>query len=86
MNFSKKLKDVFTTKVDSTSGKNEVNKTDIAKVVKTGVFVGIAAAISSILTSISPDTFGDYQPIITFVLTIVLDFTNKFIKNNKEIK
>lgn len=83
MNFSTKLKDVFTKSVEDTSPVAKVNTTDLAKVVKTGTFVGIAAAISSILSTASPDTFGDYQLTVTLVLTVVLDFLNKLVKNNK---
>lgn len=83
MNFLQKLKDVFTKNVEDTSTTAKINTTDLAKVVKTGTFVGIAAAISSILSTVSPDTFGDYQPIVILVLTIALDFVNKFVKNNK---
>ena len=83
MDFFKKLKDVFTKSVTDTSDKGAVNKTDVAKVVKTGVFVGIAAAISAVLANLAPDTFGIYQPIITLVLTVSLDFINKLVKDNK---
>lgn len=80
LNFIKKIKSVFVKSVPDTSEANSVDKTDMAKVIKTGVFVGVAAAISSILTTVSPNTFGPYQPIIIMALTLTLDFINKFIK------
>jgi hypothetical protein len=83
MNFFKTLKEVFVKTVPDTSNKGTLNKTDAAKLVKTSVLVGVAAAISSALAAISPDTFGPYQPVVIMVLTVSLDLLNKFIKGNK---
>ena len=83
MNFLKKIKDVFVKSVPDTSPKNTVDKTDMAKVIKTGFLVGIAAMLSNLATSMAPDTFGPYQPLVILALTVSLDFINKLVKGNK---
>ena len=81
--FLKKIKDVFIKSVPDTSSIGTVNTTDLAKVVKTGLLVGVASAISYALANMSPDTLGTYQPFVILVLTAALDFLNKFVKKNK---
>lgn len=83
LDFLKKLKSVFASNVPDTSPSGTLNKTDVAKVVKTGVLVGIASAISYALANVAPDTFGHYQPLVVLGLTAVLDFVNKFVKKNQ---
>ena len=83
MDFFKKLKDVFVKSVPDTSEAGKIDKVDSVKLIKTGVLVGIAAAISSVMTTMAPDTFGPYQAYITLGLTVALDFINKIVKNNK---
>lgn len=80
--FFKKLKDVFTTSVPDTSGPVKVDGTDMAKLAKTGVLVGVAAALSFLVTNIDPTLLGSYQPLIIMGLTVALDFVNKLIKGN----
>jgi hypothetical protein len=79
--FFKKIKDVFVKSVPDTSPIGTVDKTDLAKVAKTGVLVGVASAISYALANIAPDTFGHYQPLVVLGLTAVLDFLNKLVKS-----
>lgn len=83
MDFFKKLKDVFVKNVPDTSETGTLNKIDAAKLVKTGVLVGVAAALSNLLATMAPDTFGPYQPYVMLALTVSLDFINKLVKNNK---
>lgn len=83
MDFFIKLKDVFTKKIPDTSETGKINTVDVAKLTKTGILVGVSAALASILASLAPDTLGVYQPVIILVLTVTLDFVNKLIKNNK---
>lgn len=80
--FLVKLKNVFVKSVPDTSPIGKVDGTDLAKVVKTGVLVGVATVISYVLANISPDTLGPYQPLIVLGLTAVLDTLNKFVKKN----
>lgn len=80
--FLKKIKDVFTKSVPDTSDPKKVNSTDAAKLVKTGVLVGIGAALSYVVTNINPEHLGPYQPFIMLGLTVALDFINKLTKNN----
>jgi hypothetical protein len=81
--FFKKFKDVFVKSVPDTSPSGTVNKTDLAKVAKTGILVGVASAISYALANIAPDTFGHYQPLVVLGLTAALDLLNKAVKSNK---
>lgn len=77
-----KVKAVFTTKVADTSPTGKVDKTDVAKLIKTGALVGIAAAVSYFVTNVDPVALGVYQPLIIMVLTVGLDYVNKLIKSN----
>ena len=81
--FLKKLKEVFVKSVPDTSPSGTIDKTDLAKVVKTGFLVGLASAISYGLANFSPDTFGNYQPLVVLGLTAALDFVNKLVKKNQ---
>lgn len=83
LDFLNKIKSVFVSNVQDTSPAVSVNKTDLAKVVKTGVLVGLASAISYALANLAPETFGHYQPVVILVLTAALDFVNKFVKKNQ---
>lgn len=78
-----KLKDVFVKSVPDTSTTGKVDKTDLAKVVKTGVLVGVASGVSYFLANIAPDTLGTYQPLVVLGLTMALDFVNKLVKSNQ---
>lgn len=82
MDFLKKLKNVFVTNVPDTSPIGKVDSTDLAKVSKTGVLVGVAATLSYLITTINPVALGPYQPYVMLGLTIGLDFVNKLIKSN----
>lgn len=82
MDFLKKLKNVFITNVPDTSPAGKVDSTDLAKVSKTGVLVGVAAALSYFITNANPELLGPYQPVVALGLTVALDFVNKLIKSN----
>ena len=84
MEFLKKITSVFTKSVTDTSPKGKVDSTDVAKLIKTSVIVGIAGAVSYFTTNIAPETLGPYQPLIMMGLTALLDFTNKLVKDNME--
>lgn len=81
--FFSKLKNVFVKSVPDTSPSGKVDSTDLAKVAKTGVLVGIASALSYALANFAPDTFGHYQPLVVLGLTAALDFVNKLVKKNQ---
>ena len=81
--FLKKLGNVFVSNVPDTSPAGKVDSTDMAKVVKTGVLVGLSAAISYGLANLNPSVLGTYQPAVMLGLTLVLDFVNKTIKSNE---
>lgn len=86
LDFLGKLKNVFVKNVPDTSPIGTIDKTDLAKVVKTGVLVGVASAVSYALANIAPDTFGHYQPLVILGLTAALDFLNKMVKSNTVTK
>ena len=80
--FVKLVKDVFIKSVPDTSNVVKVATTDIAKLIKTGVLVGAASALSFLVTNLDPALLGPYQPLVIMGLTVVLDFVNKLIKPN----
>jgi hypothetical protein len=83
MNFVQKLYDVFTKNVEDKSGAGKIDQTDLAKIGKNAILVGVAAAISAVLSSVGPDMFGTYQPLIILGLTGLLDLLNRLIKSNR---
>lgn len=78
--FLTKIKDVFIKQVPDTSDKGKVDSTDYAKLIRTGVLVGLAGALSHVITNMDPSVLGVYQPVIMMGLTVALDFLNKLIK------
>jgi hypothetical protein len=83
MNFVQKLYDVFTKSVDDKSDAGKIDQTDLAKVGKNAILVGVAAAVSAVLASVGPEMLGTYQPLIILGLTGLLDVLNRLIKSNK---
>jgi hypothetical protein len=83
LDFLNKIKAVFVTNVPDTSPIGKVDSTDLAKVVKTGLLIGVASALSYGLTNLAPDSLGHYQPFVVMGLTVALDFVNKLVKKNQ---
>lgn len=83
LDFLNKIKSVFVRTVPDTSPSGTVDSTDLAKVVKTGLLVGLASAISYGLSNLAPDSLGHYQPLVVLGLTAALDFVNKLVKKNQ---
>ena len=77
-----KLKNVFVKNTPDTSDIGKLNSTDYVKVIKTGLLVGLAGALSYVITNIDPSALGVYQPVIMLALTLALDFLNKLVKRN----
>lgn len=84
MNFLEKLKAVFKTNVSDTSETGKVDSTDFAKIGRNAMFVGIAAGLTEMINTMSPDVLGHYTPFVVLGLTALLDFITKLLKNNKE--
>lgn len=82
MNFFSKLKDVFTKSVPDTSPAGKVDSTDVAKVVRTSVYVALASGLAFALQNLSPDVFGTYSVFIVPAATAVIEFLNKKAKGS----
>ena len=76
----KKLGAVFTKTVPDTSDAGKVNATDVAKVVRTSVYVAIASGLAFLLQNTSPETFGPYSVFIIPGVTAVIELLNKLAK------
>lgn len=82
MEFLKKLKGVFVTKVPDTSAAGTVNSTDVAKVIRTSIYVAVAAGLTFAIENISPGTLGAYGVFIVPAVTAAIEFLNKLAKGN----
>lgn len=84
MSFLNKILSVFTKSVPSDSASGKVNTTDIAKVARTGIIMGLSTAATYILANVSPDMFGQHSAIAAVVLTILGELSVRFLKNNEK--
>jgi hypothetical protein len=82
MNWLSKLKDVFVKNVPSDSTAKSVNTTDILKVTRTAVLLGISTAVVELLNGLQPEMFGEHAAIATVVLALLGELSVRFIKNN----
>lgn len=83
MDLLKKLVGVFTKRVDDTSDAGKVDSTDVVKVLRTCLLVGISTGLSHFLTAVDPSTLGPYQGLVILGLTGVQEFLVKLMKDNK---
>jgi len=100
MNTLTKIISVFTSQVKDDSPKLSVNSTDIAKLARNSLIVGVSAGLAAFSEGLTGVNVGaiihDYLPILSAEqanLTVVpviflgIDFVIKFFKNNKsEVK
>lgn len=82
MDFLKKVFSVFVGKVDDSSPGGKVNSTDVAKVLRTTVLVGLASAITYFVGAVDPANMGTYGVFVVPIATAALDLLNKYIKAN----
>jgi len=80
MEFLKRLKEVFVKSVPDTSEPGKVDKTDLAKVTRTAVLVGVASGITYALQNIDPNLFGSYGPLFTLAGAAILELLGKIPK------
>lgn len=82
MKFLKTLFDVFTKKVEDSSPKGKVDATDVAKVVRTSVYVGLAAALTYFMQGVTPEMIGAKGLVVLPLIAAVVEFLNKAVKDN----
>lgn len=78
--FMKKLGAVFVKSVPDTSEKGKVDSTDVAKVIRTSVYVALASGLAFALQNMSPETFGPYSVFVIPAATAAIEFLNKLAK------
>ena len=78
--FLKKLGSVFVKSVPDTSTPGKVDSTDVAKVVRTSIYVALASGLAFALQNVSPETFGPYSVLIIPAATAAIEFLNKLAK------
>lgn len=83
MEFVKKLMGSIFSKVDDDSPRGKVNSTDIAKVLRGGLLVGLAAGVSHVLSGLEPDMFGQYEYLATIGLMVLSELSMRFLKHNE---
>lgn len=65
----------------------QVDTTDMAKVIRTGLLIGAATLVTYVLNNIQPEMFGDYSAVAAIVITMVSEIALRYVKNNtKEIE
>lgn len=82
MSFLVKLFNVFTKKVEDSSPKGRVDSTDLAKVVRTSVYVGLAACLTYFMQGVTPEMIGTKGLVVLPLLAAVVEFLNKAVKDN----
>jgi hypothetical protein len=83
MSYLVKLKNALFGKSDpSTSEGGSINVTDLAKVSRTAILMGLATAVSHLLANVKPDMFGDNAGIATIVIAILGELSLRYIKSN----
>ncbi len=75
------LKKIFSSK-SSTSPSVTADKTDVIKAGRTALLVGLAAAVSHLMTAISGVDLGPYTDLVLPVATFALDFAYRWLKDN----
>lgn len=82
MAFLNKLVSVFTKNVADTSPAGKVDSTDLAKVVRTSVYVGLAAALTYFMQGVTPDMIGTKGLVVLPLIAAAVEFLNKAVKDN----
>lgn len=84
MKFLSDLKNALFGKSEpSTSPAGKVDTTDIAKVTRTAILMGLATAVTSLLANVKPEMFGEHSGVAAIVLTIVSELSLRFLKDSK---
>jgi len=84
MNALKTLLSVFVTKVEDSSGKGKVNMVDLAKVVRTSVFVGLASGLTHSLGLLNSENLGPIGYALAIpAITAVIELVTKLAKDNE---
>lgn len=87
MNFLKKLFETITKQVPSDSEAGKINTVDWHKTVRDTVIVAGSAAVAFLLEKLPSMNFGEMQPMVVPVLTFVLTFAMRFLRDNStEVK
>jgi len=82
MNFLTKLTSVITKNVPDTSDSGKVDTTDVAKVLRTSVFIALSSGLAYLLNAIDPTVFGSYSPLVVVAGTALMEFFTKLSKGN----
>lgn len=80
--FFKKITSVFVKNVPSDSKAGVVNSTDLAKVTRTAIIMGLSTAATHWLANVNPTMFGDHSAIATLVLAVLGELSVRFLKSN----
>lgn len=72
----------FTGGLLSKSASGKLDLTDFYKVLRTGLWVGVAGILTTVIQSAGHYDLGALEPIIILVLTSVLESVNRLVKDN----
>jgi hypothetical protein len=77
-----KIVGVFTKAVPSDSTSGTVNSADLAKVIRTGLFLAASTGVTYILTNVQPDMFGQYAGVATITIAMLGELSVRLFRNN----
>jgi len=81
-NLLKKLALVFLKKIEDKSPPLKVDSTDIAKVLRTAIFTGVATALTVLLNGFDFNTLGVGGAVLIPLITAAVELLNKLVKDN----
>lgn len=80
--YFKKVIAVFTKNVPSKSTTLSVDSTDLAKVTRTAVLMGLSTTVTYWLANVNPSMFGDHAGVAAIALTVLGEISLRFFKKN----
>lgn len=84
MTFKEAINKIFKAKPLSTSDVGKVDATDVKKTLRDFLIVLAGAVLTWLSTNLPNMNFGEYTTLIVPVLTVVVSFLYRLLKNNSE--
>lgn len=80
LEYLKKVVSVFVKSVPSDSPTGKINTTDLAKITRTAILMGVSTSVTHWLANVNPEMFGEYSAIAAIVLTLLGEASIRFLK------
>ena len=83
MNFLKKIKESMFGHLPDTSDVKKIDSTDLAKVSRTGILMGLATMVTYLLSNLKPEMFGEHAGIAAVVIAMASEVLMRYLKDTK---